>query len=83
MNSPTMDTSELNVSAAQTGKTRLERLRKNLTRYAEKWTPDQADLANVCLTVDHQDEEWVSQIVDNTHATLKVSVGYGMVETTA
>ena len=69
-----METEELNLSAGQVGSTRLERLRKNLTRYVEKWTPLPTELIEVCLAVDDQDEEWMSTVVDQTHTDLKVGL---------
>jgi len=69
-----METEELNLSAGQVGSTRLERLRKNLTRYVEKWTPLPAELIEVCLAVDDQDEEWMTRVVDQTYTDLKKGV---------
>ena len=69
-----METEELNLSAGGPGMTRLERLRKNLSRYVEKWTPLPAELVEVCLVVDDRDEDWMTQVVDQTHSALKVYI---------
>lgn len=69
-----MQTEELNLSANQGGKTRVERLRKYLARYVEKWRPLPAELAKVCLAVDGDDEEWTADAVDAVHSSLKKGV---------
>lgn len=71
-----MQSEELNLSANQGGKTRVERLRKYLARYVEKWRPLPAELAKVCFAVDG-DEESTADAVDAVHSSLKVRVGDG------
>ena len=63
---------ELNLSANPADKTRAERLRKYLARYVEKWRPLPAELAQVCLAVDGDDEEWMTAAVDLAHSSMKV-----------
>jgi len=65
---------ELNLSANQSEKTRADRLRKYLARYVEKWRPLPDELAQVCIAVDGEDEEWVAEAVTEVNSSLKKGV---------